>query len=448
MIFKLLVYSLLAITVSACTSLKVEKISPIKKAIIEQTPQRALKNLKSESYSSSDIVLYYLEKGSLLKMAGRHDESIKAFESAKIRIDELYTTSISKSIGSVLINDTVSDYEGDAFESAMLHVYQALTYLAQGELENAGVIARQLDVKLTELAEKKRNSPSSVYKCDPFANYLSGIIFERLKDWSSARITYEKAYQCYKNGIYKTSIPQQVKLSLLRAAKESGAGRLYRQYKKEFNLGNDSPLASEDEELIFVLDEGFIAPKVESSLAVTVNSQNKLRQLKISLPQIAKFNPHLVTSVRIKVKDRLFFAEKVHDLDSAKRASLEERLPAIKARTIARAIKNQSIQNNAEQSGGFLAQFGSLILTQFLEKADLRAWDSLPHTVWMSRLKLKKGTYDLNIELLDKSGAILTKRKYKKVKIGSKLNKNIYMRWATTWPYQYRKKSNVFLPLL
>lgn len=449
MLFKFLVSSLLAVSVSACTVLKVDNVSDIKKAIIEQTPEQGLKKLKSKNYSSNDAVLYYLDKGSLLKILGQQDESNQAFEAAKTKIDDLYTTSITKSIGSVLVNDTVSDYKGDAFEYTMLHVYQALNYLEKGNVENAGVIARQLDVRLTEHADKKRDSDSSVYKCDPFANYLSGIIFEKLKDWSSARITYEKAYRCYKDSFFNLAIPQQVKLSLLRAAKYSGADKLYQRYKTEFKLDFDQALTSNNnEELIFVLDEGFIAHKIETSLAVTAYSQNRIRQLKISMPKIPEFNPHLVERVRVKIKDRIYFAEKVHDLDSTARASLAERLPAIQARTVARAIKNQAIQNNAEQSGNLIAQFGSLIMTHLLEEADVRGWDSLPHTVWMSRLKINPGVYDVDIELLDKNADILAVKRFADIKVENNLNKNIYMRWATGWPYQYRKNTTVILPIL
>lgn len=447
MLFKFLFYSLLAASVSACTVVKVDSVSDIKKSIIEQTPQQGLKKLKPENYNSTDAVLYYLDKGSLLKILGKQDESNQAFEAAKTKIDDLYTISISKSVGSVLINDTVSDYKGDAFEYTMLHVYQALNYLEKANVENAGVIARQLDVSLTRHADNKRDSESSVYKCDPFANYLSGIIFEKLKDWSSARVTYEKAYQCYKGGLFNLTVPQQVKLSLLKAAKYSGADKLYKKYKNEFDF--DLPLTGNKKgELIFVLDEGFIANKIETSLAVTAYSHNKIRQLKISMPKIPEFNPHLVKQVRIKIKDGMYFAEKVHDLDSTTRAVLAERLPAIKARSVARAIKNQTIQNTAEQNGNYIAQFGSLVLTHLLEKADVRGWDSLPHTVWMSRLTMKPGIYDVDIELLDKDDYILAARRFTEIKIENNVNKNLYMRWATGWPYQYRKKSTVILPVL
>lgn len=446
MLFKLLAYFLLAVSVSACTVIKVTDVNEIKKAISEEAPEKALKILNTKKYAASDLALYNLEKGSLLKILGKQDESTQAFEAAKIKIDDLYTTSISKSVGSVLINDTVSAYEGDTFEYIMLHIYQALNYLEKGQLENAGVIARQLDVKLAELEDKKRDSKASVYKCDPYANYLSGIIFERLQDWNSARVTYEKSYHCYKNSLFKLPVPAQLKSSLLKAAKFSGAENIYQRYKKSFNA--DVLLKDNyNGELIFVLDEGFIANKIETSAIVTASGQNKIRQLKISLPKIPDFNPHLAGQVRIKANKKIYFAEKIQDLDSATRASLNERLPAIKARTIARAIKNQAIQNTAEQNGNYLAQFGSLVLTHLLERADVRGWDSLPHTVWLSRLKLKDGVYDIEIELLDKAGVVLTQRKYTNIKVKNNSITNLYMRWATGWPYQYRKKSVVIIPV-
>lgn len=447
MYIQFIVYLIMAVSLSACTTLHLENVNGIKKAIIEQKPKQALNTLNPEDYKPSDIVLYYLEKGNLLKLAGNYSQSNEAFEQAKSKIDELYTTSVTKSIASVLVNDTVSDYKGDTFENIMLHIYQALNYLEKGEVENAAVIARQIDVRLTALADKKREADSPVYKCDPYANYLSGIIFESIDDWNSARVTYDKAYQCYKEDLYKLTIPEQLKSSLLRAAKRSGADTLYQRYAKTFNIKNKSESAK-NSELVFVFDEGFIANKIESSLVVTAHSRNKLRQLKISLPQIKKFNPHLVVKVRIKINNKIIFAEKIHDLDSVTRATLSERLPAIKARAIARVVKNQAVQNNAEQQGNYIAQFGSLVLTHLLEKADVRGWDSLPHTVWMSRLKVQQGSYDVDVALLDNNQNVLAQKTYKNINVAANKKKNIYMRWATGWPYQYRKKSAIIVPIL
>ena len=194
---------LLPILISGCNVMGGPSGDNIKESIINRTPEVALKTIKFDDYGEGDSVLYYLEEGMLHKMAGQYDQSEKAFEAAKDKMEALYTASISKGVASVLVNDNTTDYEGEPFENIMAHVYQALDYLETGKLENAAVISRQLDTKLTQLSEKKQGEDGNVYKCDPYANYLSGLIFEALQDWGSARITYERAYNCYENSIFK-----------------------------------------------------------------------------------------------------------------------------------------------------------------------------------------------------------------------------------------------------
>jgi len=419
--------------------------SNIKQAIIDNRPESALQSVKLEDYGEGDAVLFYLEKGNLLRLAAQYEKSQSAFETAKEKIEDLYTISVSKNAASILINDNVTDYKGDYFEYVMLHVYQALNYLEKGDIDNAGVIARQLDVILTELENSKVDSNGKVYQCDPYANYLSGLIFEGLNDWSSARIKYDKAYQCYKNSIYKISVPQQVKRALLRASKKSGAMSLYRRYSKKFDIEEKQQNKSE---LIFILDEGFIAAKREVSVAVTAYSNERLRQLKIAMPEIPLYNAHLISEVRVKINNKVLLAEKVHDLDSAARVSLNERLTAIKTRAIARAVKNQALQNDAEQSGNFIAKFGSVILSNMLEQADIRGWNSLPHTVWMARAPVVAGTYDIEVQLVDSSGYVLGQKKYKNISLKMKEKKNLYFRWGSLQNKKKDIKGHIILPLL
>lgn len=251
--FKFLGLLFVTLIISGCTTFVPTNENSIRQAIINRTPQIALQTIKLKNYAKGDAVLFYLEKGMLLRLDGQHEKSIQAFESAKEKIEDLYTISITKSTASILLNDNITDYKGEEFENVMLHINQALSYLESKNTENAGVIARQLDVLLTELENKKADSKNDVYKCDPFANYLSAIIFESLNDWSSARIKYEKSYQCYKNSIYKIGVPQQVKRALVNSSKKSGAMKLYRKYKKEFSVTIENKEQNKGE-LIFVLD--------------------------------------------------------------------------------------------------------------------------------------------------------------------------------------------------
>ena len=438
---------LLPIIISGCNVLGGPQGDNIKDAIINRTPEVALKTIKFDDYGEGDSVLYYLEAGMLHKMAHQYKESEKNFEAAKEKMEALYTASVSKGVASVLLNDNATDYEGEPYENIMAHVYQALDYLETGNLENAAVIARQLDTKLTQLAEKKQGEKGNVYKCDPYANYLSGMIFEGLKDWGSARVTYERAYNCYDKSIFKISVPKQLKIALVRAAKMSGANSIYRQYKKKFALqeNDDQPPHSE---LVFTLDEGFVVAKREKSLSITASTPNGIRQVKVAMPDIPKNNPHLISEVRVKVNGQLYMAERVQDLDSAARASLDERLPAIRARAVARAIKNQAVQDKAGDNGGFLAQLVAVVATNVIEKADIRGWRSLPHTVWMSRAALAPGTYDIDVELVGKTGQVMNIKQYKNISIAEGEKKNLYLRWGATPGANQNKKAGVGIIIL
>lgn len=424
----LFAFLLLPVLLTGCNLMGGPNGASIKKSIVQRTPQAALKKLKFDDYGESDSVLYYLEKGSLHQMAGQNEKAQASFQAAKEKMEVLYTASISKNIGSVLLNDNATDYEGEYFENIMAHINQAVGYLVENNLENAGVIANQLDVKLDQIENKKKDdNPSKVYKCDPYANYLSGIIYEGLNNRDSARIKYQRAYDCYKKSIFNLTVPKQVKNAL--SASKSKKGHSSKQKG----------------ELVFILDEGFIIEKRETSLSVTTSTRKGIRQVKIAMPEFPKNNKYLLKEVRVKIKSQINKAERVHDLDSAARATLKERLPAIRARAVARAIKNQLVQKNAEENSSLLGQFLTVLATNLIERADVRGWRSLPHTIWMSRSEWEPGTYDIAVELVGKSGQILNIKKFNKVIITKGKKKNLYLRWGSVLTKPRARNTNINL---
>ena len=427
---------MLVVSISGCNVLGGPNGNNIKKSIVEQTPKTALKKIKFEDYGEGDSVLYYLEKGSLHHMAGQHKESQDAYEKAKEKMESLYTTSVSKSVGSVLLNDNTTDYEGEAFENIMAHVNQLVSYMETGNIENAGIIVHQLNTKLEQLTEKKNDDNGKVYKCDPYANYLSGIVYEQSNargHWDNARISYEKSRDCYKKSIFKLGVPKQVKHALKKVKK---------------NAKKLSKKAKNNGELIFILDEGFVVAKSESSLSVAAASTKKIRQVKITLPKMPKNNPHLIKGVKVKINGKNYKAERVHNLDAAARATLDERLPAIQARAVARVLKNHALQKEAGDKSGYFAQLAAVVATNVLEKADVRSWRSLPHTIWMSRTSLKPDTYDIEVELLGSNGKVLNIKQFKKVVIEKAAIKSLRLRWGASPSRNKDKSVDLYLPVI
>src|SRR3990170_1126976 len=69
---------------------------------------------KSKSvYGIRNEVLYYLDRAMVLHLAGRYAESNAFLERAELRMEELYTKSVTSEAGAMLTNDNLLPYEGE-----------------------------------------------------------------------------------------------------------------------------------------------------------------------------------------------------------------------------------------------------------------------------------------------------------------------------------------------
>ena len=146
-------------------------------------------------YGERNAVLYYLDRGLTLHLAGRYAESNAVLAQAEARIDTLYTKSITTGVSSLFTNDTLLPYEGEDFEKVQLNLIAALNYVYLGQLDEALVEARKVDLKLTAYDNQYAAKP--VYKEDAFARYLSGILYETRGELNDAFIAYRKALDAY-----------------------------------------------------------------------------------------------------------------------------------------------------------------------------------------------------------------------------------------------------------
>ncbi|MBI2787943.1 MAG: hypothetical protein HYX59_04615, partial [Elusimicrobia bacterium] len=108
---------------------------------------------KEASYGKKNQVLYYLDLGALQHDAGKFKESDESLDKSERRMEELYTKSVTKAAGTLLLNDNTTEYGGERFERAMVNVYRALNFTFLGDLEGALVEVRKLSRLLQEYAD-------------------------------------------------------------------------------------------------------------------------------------------------------------------------------------------------------------------------------------------------------------------------------------------------------
>jgi len=425
----------------------------------------ALQDIEKQEGSKTDRVLYLLNKGMVLRMKRDYSDSNRALEAAKTEMERLYAASVSENALSFIINDATVSYAGDDYEQVLVHLYMALNYLELGQNNDARVEALQVDIKLREIGEK---IPESKFTEDALSRYLTGLIYEEKGEWSDAMIAYRKAYEAYKKYQvnYGLAMPDMLKHDLLRLAKRQGLKDEAALYSKEFGieLQQDRKQKPEQEgELVFILNNGLAPIKREKVVAtwapppsvVTGKSKPQASKappqpvlVKIALPYYES-RPNNVLGARISVSGKQADTQMMEDIDAIARASLDARMPAITARSIARAVAKGAMQESVDRAGSnsnndVAAQLiSSLVIrvaTAATERADTRSWLTLPSDIQMARLSLPPGSYDVTVELLGANGRLIETQVFQQVSIRNMNKTYLTQHWVPDIPSTRRRK--------
>jgi hypothetical protein len=408
-----------AVILAGCATYS-DSFSVVHRDLANRQYDNALKTIEKQSGDKRERVLYFLNKGMVLRMKGEYAESNTAFEAAKAEMDRLYAASVSEHTLSFLVNDATVSYGGEDYEQVLVHLYMALNYLQLGQPDDARVEALQVDEKLREIEQQVSGSK---YTEDAFSRYLAGMIYEDDGEWSDAMISYRDAYQAYKK--YRTDfglpVPDTLKHDLLRLARREGLKNEAAQYRKEFGIvpspaANNSDSAKQGE-LVFILNNGLAPVKRERSFTTIDPATGIL--VRIATPYY-ETRPNNVVDARVSVAGKTATTELVENIDAIARQSLESHMPAIIARSIARAVAKTALvraasggsNNNNQNAARLLDEFAMQVTALATERADTRSWLTLPANIQMARLPLPAGSYTIKVELLGADGQLVSTREF------------------------------------
>lgn len=446
---------LFLLTLVGCASYS-DSFMTIERALSTRQYDAALQSIEQQSDRENQRVLYLLNKGMILRMKRDFTGSNVALEAAKQEINRLYATSIRENALSFVVNDSTVSYTGDEYEQVLLHFYMALNFLELGKPDAARVEALQVDIKLRELDE---NSSSQQFGEHALSRYLTAMIYEDGSEWSDAMIAYRKAYEEYrKTG--STPVPNLLKQDLLRLTQRLGLRDEQAKYQTEFGIipEKKSPIPPEESardskeqerlvppgngELVFFLHNGLAPIKREKAVSLLDAGSGKI--VRIALPYY-QVRPNLVYVARISVAEQqpvpnilppdsvnpdliksntnvtnTINTELMENVAAVAEHTLNARMPAITARTLARAVAKVQLQNAVSKSsnkdneamvkliGGVAMQIASIAT----ERADTRSWLTLPSNIQLARLSLPPGSYRVKIELLAAGGRVVDTREY------------------------------------
>ena len=407
----------IVLTQSACVSVTLER-GEIEKYLLRQQPEQALAMLENQKTADRNKSLYLLDKGMLLRMQNRFEDSNRAFEKVKTLTKKLDAISLTEQAAAISINDSQRSYLPRVFEQVLVHCFQAINYLQLQQYDEARVEVLQLNELLKQEDEIQI----------PFARYLSGLVFEFNQELDNALIAYRKAYQAYES--YHSPIPLMLKEDLLRLTDYLGLSEEHKEFMDEFALEAwpSQQEVNQQARAIALVFNGLMPRK--HSFEINVQSPTNGQLHRISTP----FYEHRavrVYSAELSAESSSTNSELIAQLDKQARAALGDEMPAIIARTIARvSIKNKVVDNTRNDTP--LLSLALNIATFLTEQADTRAWNTLPQEILIMRLNLPAGSHDLKLRL---SGSSLpgTMQSWQQVNI----NKGESRLFSYHWPDSY-----------
>ena len=371
---------------------------------------------KGKLYTRKDSVLFYLDHATLLHDAQQPRESDSFLRQAQERIDELFTKSVSASMGRLFINDLTTPYYAADYEHALTFFYRALNFIQLGNTEDAAVEARKAVMFLDEL----RGSRTKGYTDDPFVQYFSSLIFESAGERDDARISRENALRAYeKAGMRAPDFPVP-----------AGAGELGEVIILHYNglipLKKSQTVQVSWNDLVAAVR----APQERRTEALPPQAENAIRAgfmgnaVTLSFPEL-ETQVYSVAGSSAQVNGQTVPLQKVADLSRLARQDLEEKKPALFFRMAARAILKQTAAvqarhlaaNKNGDAAGELAGRLLTILGAALEQADTRQWFTLPAEIYMTRLFLPPGTQNIKLLFSDGNGKIITDYTFENVTV-------------------------------
>lgn len=368
----------------------------------------ALALLEKNNKGEDKDLLYYFEKGELLRSKGDLAASQQAWHQAdnvvfkweeSVKLD---TGKYLAQFGSYLVNDKVRRYEGYDYEKVMLSTQMALNLLALNDFDAArteikkthereAVIAELRDkeyLKREEDAEKEgikteykdlqgypvaaldapevvglKNSYQSA-----FSHYLSGYVYEALGERGLAAPGYRKAAELRPN----TPLLEQALLDL------------------------DKPAAKNNDSDVLIVVQSGLAPARDSiRVPLPLPISGNLVITPLSFP-IIKEDTSTPRFSQIGLDRNTLELTALNSTTAMSRRALRDDMPGIILRTSVRAISRGVAQKQLNDTNP-LAGLAVGIASAVVEGADTRTWRTLPDDTQVVRVRMSQGEHTLSL---------------------------------------------------
>ena len=342
------------ITVVATTTVMIVFMSGCSTPVLDRAraayyngdPDAALVHLENLEVPDRDRILVLMERGTIYQAAGKYPESAHDYNEAYELLGKMDTLSVSRGASSLVVNDNMLNFYGYPFERSYLHVFSAMTYMAQADWQGAGVEGRRIINSLKP--DKIKDYPE-----DTFSRYMAGLCMELVDDPSNARVEYRKA-------------------SALSAA---------------LDISDTGEISLKKGNLAAGLEGGPVSAGVGEHELICIVMMGRIADYSVSPPYGSGQSP----VVGLRYKDQaLGYAYNMVDLSYM--AALSERQVVLKTgvKTTGRVVGKWMVADAVSEQNEW-AGLATWIVLFMLEQPDYRHWETLPRYINVGRVSCPDG---------------------------------------------------------
>lgn len=416
LMLRIMALLMLPMLLASCASTSVfnpypNQAAAYKAAITNGTIDKVTADLVSKT-KGKDGLLYAQESGRLHQLNNQ-------FEASKADFSLVYTlyekhdeqarisaSAAASGTASLLTNDNAIPYQGYGFERIFSLHFQALNYLALGDVEGASVELRraaleqrrleQVHAKAIAKAESQANEDHIDTDVWQSANELIGV--SRLA--GQVKSSFQNAYTFYTSAV------------IWEAMGDSNAALV--DYKKalEINPTNQTILADvkrvdagvvlapDQGHLLVFFEDGFVVARESFDLVLPsfLLGSNSGSLFSIVFPYYPAAKPSSRLQVYWDAK-HLGSSEMIANVDAMAAKTLIENIPLMLVRMVLRARAKHEIHKQSAANAGILGSLLSTLYNVVSEQADRRNWLSLPSNVQLLRTEISPGEQQIELNI-------------------------------------------------
>jgi uncharacterized protein len=358
------------------------KAARAREAMRSGSAAQAAKDLETlANAEGDDQLVYLLDYATLLQQAGQFKKSAEAFARAERIADIQDYHSLSKLTSSLVLSEDMVQYKGDDFEKVLINAVNAVNFLELDDLEGALVEVRRLNQKLYRFRFEGKKD----YEQNPFAFYLSAVIWEADRKWDDAYIAYKNAY-----GLVPDYPP--LREDLIRSAIRAQRTEELEQWKRKFPEVKIKPEWSDRNmgEIVLIYQQGW-GPRKRTRpdsprFPRLVPTWSSTRGAKLVVEQAGEAASSRVFSVQdVSIK------------------TLEDDYARLVASRVGGVVAKAVVADQIRQRNEALGQL-AWIAMNLADRADLRQWSTLPESFQIARLPVRPGKYKVRAIGMNGSG--------------------------------------------